>query len=144
MNTPPSNQPGGQPEPPKGETEVGVVTRPLAENVEPEKFLIPTQDLVRKPPFTEAAAKSIADRIVLIFGIAVLGSLGFGFLVIVIVGWRRSPAEAAALVKDAAAPLITAIGTFASTVFGPLLAFILGYYFGEKRSSANPKNTTAP
>ena len=99
-------------------------------------FLYADQDLLQPPSFKESAAKSIAERLVTIFGIAVLGSLGFGFFLVLLLalGWTHQPSpNPEAFIKEGAVPLITTIATFASTVFAPLLAFILGYYFGEKR-----------
>jgi hypothetical protein len=40
------------------------------------------------------------------------------------------------LLTKAAAPALKEFGTFISTVFGTLLAFVLGYYFGEQKKSA--------
>jgi len=40
--------------------------------------------------------------------------------------------SASALIRESVAPLLERVATFAATVFGPLLAFVLGYYFGEK------------
>jgi hypothetical protein len=43
--------------------------------------------------------------------------------------------RAVELLTKAAAPALKEFGTFLSTVFGSLLAFILGYYFGEQKNS---------
>jgi polyferredoxin len=47
---------------------------------------------------------------------------------------RNHPADAEALLTKAAMPILKEAGTFLSSVFGPLLAFVLGYYFGERKS----------
>jgi len=46
---------------------------------------------------------------------------------------KRPPDDAKSLLASAA-PMLKETGTFLSSVFGPLLAFVLGYYFGEKKS----------
>jgi hypothetical protein len=46
---------------------------------------------------------------------------------------HHSP-DAEALLVKAGVPALKEVGTFLSSVFGPLLAFVLGYYFGEKKS----------
>jgi len=58
----------------------------------------------------------------------------------------RKPEEAKALL-DAALPAVKEAGSFLSTVFGPLLAFILGYYFSEKNrfnASGGQRNEPPP
>ena len=44
--------------------------------------------------------------------------------------------RAVALLTEAAAPALKEFGSFISTVFGSLLAFVLGYYFGEQKHSS--------
>ncbi|MGP8175374.1 MAG: hypothetical protein ACLP7O_12615 [Terracidiphilus sp.] len=44
--------------------------------------------------------------------------------------------RAVELLTLAAAPALKEFGAFISTVFGSLLAFVLGYYFGEQKKSA--------
>ncbi|MGA2652617.1 MAG: hypothetical protein ABSF28_18935 [Terracidiphilus sp.] len=46
--------------------------------------------------------------------------------------------RAVELLTKAAAPALKEFGTFLTTVFGSLLAFILGYYFGEQKKTDNP------
>lgn len=46
---------------------------------------------------------------------------------------RRNPDDAKSLLTSAA-PMLKEAGSFLSSVFGPLLAFVLGYYFGEKKA----------
>lgn len=79
----------------------------------------------------ENSAQLVAGVIVLTFGVTVLAALVGGFLIII---WRN-PAEVKGVVNDAAIPLLKEITGFATTVFGPLLAFVLGYYFGERGGS---------
>lgn len=83
-------------------------------------------------PPKEAGARWVASAIVITFGscLGLLLLLGFGLLF-----WLRwSPDKLEPLFQKGVIPFVEKVGTFASTVFGPLLAFILGYYFGEKGS----------
>jgi hypothetical protein len=118
-DTPPSSahQDGNQEEP---ELSVGIVPAP-------ENITVPA-------PLREKVAQKLAERIVFIFGLAVLGTLGLNLVLIgVILVVSKCPLDQIeGTVSKGIVPLLTATGTFASTVFGPLLAFILGYYFSQK------------
>jgi hypothetical protein len=108
----------------------------LSENSQPVD--IPREIELAKPaPFKELAARTIAETIVRIFGFSLLASLAGGFLLMIsalVWGGPGGSSDAASkLIKDSAIPFLTSVATFAATVFGPLLAFILGYYFGEKQ-----------
>jgi hypothetical protein len=82
-------------------------------------------------PHKEVAASWVAKGIVIIFGISLGIVLIGGF---VLIAFRcSSPADPKALVSDSIIPLIEKAATFATTVFGPLLAFVLGYYFAERQ-----------
>lgn len=75
----------------------------------------------------EAYASSIARIITWTFAAcAVLLLLGM-FLVALI-----RPAQADQLLNKDMGLTLVGVGTFLSSVFGPLLAFVLGYYFGER------------
>jgi hypothetical protein len=78
-----------------------------------------------------------AHNIIVIFGAAILGSLILNFLLIVglVVRYQCQSDQIDSIVNKGIIPLLTATGTLASTVFGPLLAFILGYYFSQKNVS---------
>jgi hypothetical protein len=41
------------------------------------------------------------------------------------------------LLKEAILPFIEEVAKFAATVFSPLLAFILGYYFGSGKNHSD-------
>ena len=92
-------------------------------------------DFYRSPAAAkERGAAWVAKGLVLIFGGMILACLVGGFTLIGL----HPPASGGSDSKDtivslALLPLFQGIGTFASTVFGPLLAFVLGYYFGEKK-----------
>jgi len=47
---------------------------------------------------------------------------------------RSYPSDAESLLVKAGLPALKEAGSFLSSVFGPLLAFVLGYYFGERNS----------
>lgn len=90
----------------------------------------------RPPPRTEKwdpqraktlAGQSIAMGIVIIFGVSVVYSVGVTSLAV----WQSSAATSG--VKEFGEGL-DAIAKFGTTLFSPLLSFILGYYFGEKNS----------
>jgi hypothetical protein len=80
----------------------------------------------------EETAKWIARWLVMIFGgITTLALVG-GFVMVRC--WGCSP-EAAKNRTDNAISLLKEVGTFAQTVFAPLLAFILGYYFAAQKKT---------
>lgn len=84
----------------------------------------------KKIPQKEIAASWVAMGIVGIFAISLTLILIGGFLLIL---W--SPHEnSKALMDESIIPFLEKVGTFSTSVFGPLLAFILGYYFGERQT----------
>lgn len=81
----------------------------------------------------EATARSIAGHLLTTFRFTLWGALGAAVLIPgACIFMHYQPESTVSLVKDAFIPLVAGIGTFAATVFGPLLAFVLGYYFGKK------------
>jgi hypothetical protein len=94
-----------------------------------------SQDLTKNPSRErERGANWVAKGLVIIFAGTIASCLIGGFVIIS----RHPPPSAGAgpgenIVGQAVLPFLQGVGTFASTVFGPLLAFVLGYYFGEKR-----------
>ena len=100
-------------------------------------FIPPVGGLVEN--FRENSAKEIAKGLVGVFRLSLLGVLAGGFVLLMIdalgLFFRVDMSPMSAMMKDVAIPFLQAAGTFATTVFGPLLAFILGYYFGEKNKS---------
>ncbi len=96
-------------------------------------------------PYIKAeGATWVSKAILYIFGGTVALVLLSGFTVIIVgVNLRGSLSGTDALnpqtlVKEAILPFTQGVATFASTVFGPLLAFILGYYFAEKSKEDRP------
>jgi hypothetical protein len=106
--------------------------RPLEENVSRGRSLT-------KGQIKESSARAVAKMIVQIFGGVLFAILVGGFTVIGLYGDSIKHAEA--LVGKTVVPFLTALGNFSSTVFAPLLAFILGYYFGEKQQGEPPADT---
>jgi hypothetical protein len=102
-------------------------------------FIPPSSGLVEN--VRETSAKEIAKGLVNVFRLSLLGVLAGGFVLLGIsatgIFFRVDMSPMSALMKDTAIPFLQAAGTFATTVFGPLLAFVLGYYFGEKNKSKN-------
>jgi hypothetical protein len=85
---------------------------------------------LQAPPKKEQAARWIGTLLVLIFGFASVFVTWEGFHV---VSWSLDkPENTKILMTGAVIPFLEKVGTFLTTVFGPLLAFILGYYFSQK------------
>jgi len=99
-----------------------------------------------KPPKKEADAGYIAKVIVWTFTGTVALLVILVYWVVMNYPWVDAPAAGATnkdasyraveLLTKAAAPALKEFGTFLSTVFGSLLAFILGYYFGEQKKAS--------
>lgn len=75
---------------------------------------------------------AIAQSVFQMFKWITGGLLTGCFLTVVIAMWTtKGNAETTVkLMKDAVLPFIEEVARFAATVFSPLLAFILGHYFG--------------
>ncbi len=76
----------------------------------------------------ESAARAIGLLITRTFVGAVSIILVGAFCVLL-----SRPSDAKLLLLDVAAPFLEKIGTFLSATFSPLLAFVLGYYFGKSK-----------
>ncbi|HEY6137872.1 MAG TPA: hypothetical protein VI670_08935 [Thermoanaerobaculia bacterium] len=97
---------------------VGSVNRSTAEDFNPAKE-------------KALGARGIARVLVYTFA----GAVAALFLTIVFIfGLSASPSQAGAFVK-AFVEIVPVMENFVTKVFGPLLAFVLGYYFGEKKSA---------
>jgi len=72
----------------------------------------------------EGTRRALAIGILGIFGVAVLGPLVLGLL-----GIASHASSQADYIRNVLLPLLENLARFSATVFGPLLAFILGYYF---------------
>jgi hypothetical protein len=90
-----------------------------------------SQRLESMVPPRERAARWIGQMLVVIFGITTLVIILYGFHII---SAHSSKDDAKSVVNEALIPFLEKVATFMTTVFSPLLAFILGYYFGQKQS----------
>jgi hypothetical protein len=124
---PPEPEEGGPPEPDQGgppepEEEDIVLTERDFETFAKKVF--------KKPPrIKETAAKNIGLLLLIIFGATI-------FLILIIFAIFIFKVSATAQIKEYTNALITlldGISKFSSAVFTPLLAFVLGYYFGTTK-----------
>jgi len=105
---------------------------------DPDQTGVTTENIQTKK---ESYARWVAIYIVLIFGVSLLLLIILGFVLLIWLRW--APDKANVIFNQAVIPFVEKVGTFATTVFGPLLAFILGYYFGEKsQNSHNSSKST--
>ncbi len=92
-----------------------------------------TADAPPTDPFNEAKEKATGAREVarvLVFTFA--GTIGATFLTLALIYLlSASPAQAKDFVA-AFTGMVPVMENFVTKIFGPLLAFVLGYYFGEK------------
>jgi hypothetical protein len=80
-------------------------------------------------------AREVARVIVFTFA----GTIAAVFLTIALIyGLSASPSQAKDFVK-AFVDVVPVMENFVTKIFGPLLAFVLGYYFGEKGTSTETK-----
>jgi hypothetical protein len=77
---------------------------------------------VEQPSWRELTASRVAYAVLWMFGVALLVSFGFGFYVL----------SVSQRMDDQVVELSLAYLKTIGTIFGPLLAFILGYYFSKK------------
>lgn len=77
----------------------------------------------------EDSATMVASGVLFLFLVFVVLLSCYAFHLVA----SRPTAEAKALVADAIIPVIKEVGNFSTSVFAPLLAFVLGYYFSQKR-----------
>jgi hypothetical protein len=112
------------------------------QTVDPRSFAPPKKTLLEKAKSLVDPAKDVGDvkdykeqhaiaiALIITWTFAVSACL---ILIGIYLILRRSPEDAKSLLASAA-PMLKEAGTFLSSVFGPLLAFVLGYYFGEKKA----------
>ncbi len=81
-------------------------------------------------PAKEKGARWIATVIVFTFAGSIGLTIILGFSLLFCLRW--APDKVEPIFTKGVIPFMEKVGTFATTVYGPLLAFILGYYFGEK------------
>src|SRR5260370_23955505 len=73
----------------------------------------------------EGTRRALAIGILVIFGFALLGPLVWGLIGIA----SHTGSQSASYITTVLLPLLETLARFSAAVFGPLLAFILGYYF---------------
>jgi hypothetical protein len=78
----------------------------------------------------ESGAKVVAYVLVGTFSGVILVTLLISLAIIA----KTGSSEHAKLFTDTLVPLFESLGKFVSPVFGPLLAFVLGYYFSKEQS----------
>ena len=97
-----------------------------------EQDVIHDFDLPAKRVTKDQAAWAIGHHLLVTFRVALFAMLTLGFVALVCdIFIPKGGGES--LVKNSIAPFLSALGTFIATTFGPLLAFVLGHYFGRKQ-----------
>ena len=108
----------------------------------------PTAELdlnkIVKPPTPEFNAekeKASGARLVAVVLLSTFaGTVAATFLTIALIyGLSASPSQAKDFVK-AFVDVVPVMENFVTKIFGPLLAFVLGYYFGEKGRTASTQS----
>lgn len=92
------------------------------------------RDYVRTEPWNPQrhralSAAAVAKVIVATFA----GTIVFSFLTLILILIVSPNPETAKRFTDVLIALLEGLGKFLAAVFGPLLAFVLGYYFSEKQ-----------
>jgi hypothetical protein len=82
---------------------------------------------------------AIAQSVFEIFKWLIGGLFAGGFLTVAIsmLATKGNADLTVKLLKEAILPFIEEVAKFAATVFSPLLAFILGYYFGSGKNHSD-------
>jgi hypothetical protein len=102
---------------------------------------VTTVEEVTVPPtetFNADKEKATGARLVAVVLLATFaGTVAATFLTIALIyGLSASPSQAKDFIK-AFVDVIPVMENFVTKIFGPLLAFVLGYYFGEKGKTAS-------
>jgi hypothetical protein len=97
-----------------------------------ETFEEPERDFKVLEVRKEATAKALAKHLLTTFRWVVLSVLILGFVAVFCDMYDQAHGHSVSLVKDSVVPLLTGVGGFGATLFGPLLGFVLGYYFAER------------
>jgi hypothetical protein len=85
----------------------------------------------------DAHRHEIAMQLLAVFKVVILAEVAGCFLLLIailtLMGFKLlEAATAIQLIKDGVVPLFAAASTLATAIFGQLLAFVLGFYFGGK------------
>lgn len=120
---------------PGAQTEVGLAGHTLLGDIDSTDVTIGSLSLpwVRFDPVEHKARGADWLSKALLWAFA--GSVAVNLIVpLVLVATMRSVTEATPFL-EAYVKLLKETSTFVSTVYGPLLAFVLGYYFSDKKGS---------
>lgn len=111
--------------------------KPIEVNLVPDwgSSLQDFSERLTEPFKKEMTARRIGTMLIVIFGITVALLIWEGFRVVFYS--MDKPENTKILVNEAVIPFLEKVATFLTTVFSPLLAFILGYYFGQKQTDSN-------
>ena len=106
--------------------------QPIEVNLTEGASLSEWSEQISEPFRKELYAKAIAQGIVLMAFVSIVVVLLAGFFLI----YRSmgTPENSKIVIEGAVIPLLEKTATFFTTVFSPLLAFILGYYFGQRQA----------
>jgi hypothetical protein len=113
---------------------------PIEVNLIPQDWSSPSSlstfsERLTEPFRKEMTARRIGTMLIVIFGISVVLTIWEGFRVVFYS--MDQPEHTKVLINEAVIPFLEKVATFLTTVFSPLLAFILGYYFGQKQTDTN-------
>ena len=92
--------------------------------------------LPSKPWDPEKAKAESATWVARIIVIAFAGTIALVLLAIAVIVLSTGKPEDAKRFADTLVATLDSLGKFLTAVFGPLLAFILGYYFSEKQKGS--------
>lgn len=99
------------------------------------------KEIVRpRSPWTERLREESATRLALLllklFGWTLILFLLLGVAVLTALSLSRETQQVVELTQEAFLPLVITVADVTQRIFGPLLGFVLGYYFGKKPSPA--------
>jgi hypothetical protein len=122
---------------------IGDPQNPTAPSTVPPLTAKATLDPLKPPQTDEPSLSKIkafgAREVARVLVFTFAGTVAAIFLTIALIyGLSASPAQARDFVK-AFVDVVPVMENFVTKVFGPLLAFVLGYYFGEKGTSPETK-----
>ena len=90
-----------------------------------------TEDIKGGGEVKEKTAQRIGYILIIIFGITILAILTIYFILVLKYG--EGP-EKLKVIMDSYVSILESLGNLSTAVFAPLLAFVLGYYFGAGKS----------
>ena len=131
-NAPVSVNAGAVTTPPVAQFEIGEITPPSTAELDLNEIVKPPTPAFNAAKERATGAREVARVLVFTFA----GTVAATFLTIALIyGLSASPSQAKDFVK-AFVDVVPVMENFVTKIFGPLLAFVLGYYFGEKGTTA--------